>query len=107
MARLIARTYPAILSRERDTMRRWLEKQGYTMVYRLALRKGPAWQWLHDAWAEFWYRRYCPHPVLKDDWRACACVAAGECGCENFDHYPNIYAVPNGTRETIENKGSS
>lgn len=63
-------------------MKRWFETQGYMLVYRLAMRRGPIWGWLHDTWAKFWYRHYCPYPV-KGNWRACECIAAGECGCEN------------------------
>lgn len=63
-------------------MKRWLETQGYAAIYSLALREGFIWHGLHDAWATFWYRRYCPYPVL-DDWRVCACIATGKCGCQN------------------------
>lgn len=63
-------------------MKRWLEEKGYELVWRLALRKGPVARWLHDCWSGFWYRHYCPHPII-DDLRACACIAAGHCGCSN------------------------
>jgi hypothetical protein len=72
-------------------MKRWLETQGYAMVYRLAARDGRVGRWLHDRWVDFWYRHYCPHPI-KDDCRARACVAAGDCGCSNLVRY----SVPNG-----------
>jgi len=72
-------------------MKRWLETRGYLLVWDLALRKGPVWRWLHDAWAGYWYSRYCPYPT-HGNWKARACVAAGGCGCNNLDRYP----VPNG-----------
>jgi len=74
-------------------MKRWIEAQGYAMVYRLAGIEGPIGRWLHDRWAEIWYRYYCPHPIIADN-RARACVAAGDCGCSNLGRY----AVSNGER---------
>jgi len=74
-------------------MRRWLETQGYVLVWKLALLN---WRWLHDAWAGFWYRRYCPHPIIHD-LTARGCINAGHCGCDNQDRYS---AIPPAERST-------
>jgi len=63
-------------------MKRWFETQGYALVWWLSLRKGPVARWLHDRWAGYWYRHYCPHPI-GNGWTAKACIEAGHCGCEN------------------------
>jgi len=64
-------------------MRRWLEERGYMLVYKLALSELPGARWLHDVWARFWYRHYCPHPI-QDNLTARACIDAGTCGCSNL-----------------------
>jgi hypothetical protein len=63
-------------------MRRWLETQGYVLVWKLAVRKDPLSRWLHDAWSRFWYRHYCPYPTQKN-LTARACIKSGNCGCSN------------------------
>lgn len=65
-------------------MKRWLETQGYVLVWTLALRKGRVARWLHDRWSGFWYRHYCPCPIASSGgWTARACIRAGNCGCNN------------------------
>lgn len=66
-------------------MKRWLEEHGYALVWRLALRRGRIGRWLHDHWSAFWYRHYCPYPVIHD-LTARACIAGGHCGCSNGTH---------------------
>jgi hypothetical protein len=69
-------------------MKRWLETQGYLMVWRLAGYRWPGARWLHDTWAEFWYRHYCPYPT-HGNWTARSCVMSCNCSCENLDRYAN------------------
>lgn len=81
-------------------MRRWIETQGYVLVWNLALRRGPAWRWLHDTWADFWYRHYCPYPTIDDSLTARACIKAGACSCNNLDRY-STQSVVAGLRRNL------
>lgn len=65
-------------------MIRWFEEQGYVLVWRLALRKGPLGRWLHDRWSDFWYRHYCPYPTHGSSLTARSCIGAGLCACNNL-----------------------
>jgi len=55
-------------------MKRRLEEFGYSLCWR--------GDWISRIWAPIWFAYYCPYPVIKD-WRAVACINAGQCGCSN------------------------
>lgn len=55
-------------------VRRRLEDFGYGLCWR-----GTKLSFL---WCRIWYRFYCPSPIGKNK-TARACIAAGECGCDN------------------------
>lgn len=59
---------------------RWLDELGY----RLCWKRG----WLASQWARIWYYYRCPYPIIKDH-SARACIAAGNCGCDNAGRYPS------------------
>ncbi len=50
------------------------ERFGYDLCMRA--------DWIGGLWARLWYRFYCPYP-LRDDHSAAACIAAGDCSCDN------------------------
>lgn len=47
---------------------------GYSLCFRS--------DWISDLWAPIWFRWWCPYPVIAD-YRAKACIASGNCGCDN------------------------
>lgn len=55
-------------------MKRALE----TFMYGLCWRG----DWISRIVAPVWYRLYCPYPLIKN-WTARACIASGNCGCDN------------------------
>lgn len=60
-----------------------MKKTLITWGYRICWRG----DWIASAFARIWYRWWCPYP-LRDDFRASACIAAGECGCDNDPRNP-------------------
>lgn len=55
-------------------MRKRFEEWGYALCWREGRIAG--------LWARVWYRFYCPYP-LTENHSARACIASGNCGCDN------------------------
>jgi hypothetical protein len=53
------------------------EQWGYRLCWR--------GDWIGGLWSRFWFRWYCPHPVIANR-SAHACIRAGYCGCSNSVH---------------------
>lgn len=45
---------------------------------------GVCWRgdWISDLFSRIWFRFYCPYPTIKDH-SVRACIASGNCGCDN------------------------